>query len=84
MAKPFETIILSGQAAKLRYGCAALFRAQCYKTFLSAIYKFSYKASAFVRLGQKSLPGTSTDLLQKFVNYQTKTLYSIRPQQSFH
>jgi hypothetical protein len=33
---------------------------QCYKTFLSVIYGFSYKDIVFVRLGWKSLPGTNT------------------------
>ncbi len=30
------------------------------KLFLSVIYKFSYQARVFVRLGLKSMPGTNT------------------------
>jgi hypothetical protein len=30
------------------------------KLFMSVIYKFSYKARVFVRLGLKSMPGTNT------------------------
>jgi hypothetical protein len=35
-------------------------RGQCYKTFLSVIYGFSYQARVFVRLDWKSLPMTNT------------------------
>ncbi len=34
--------------------------AQCYRTFLSVINKFSYKGRVFVRLDRKSLLATST------------------------
>ncbi len=35
-------------------------RVQCYKTFLSVIYGFSYKARVFVRIDWKSLHMTNT------------------------
>ncbi len=50
-------------------------RAQCHKTFLSVIYKLSQEA----RLGCKSLPGTNTCLLRKFVNHRQKSFITLAP-----
>ncbi len=52
---------------------------QYYKTFLSVIYKQSYKAGEIGRIGTKSLPGTNTSLLQKPVNYGQKGLITLGP-----
>ncbi len=47
------------------------------KCFLSAIYKFSYYARVFVRLGCKSLPGTDTS--NKNINYGPKSFITLDP-----
>jgi len=47
------------------------------KPFLPVIYKFSYYARVFLRIGWKSLSGTNTQLITKICKLGTKKFYNI-------
>jgi hypothetical protein len=48
--------------------------AQGYKTFLSIIYEFLYKARVFIRVGWRRFPRTHSSLLRKLANYGKNVL----------
>jgi len=53
-------------------GKTHLSRGQSYKTFLSIVYEFLYKARLFVRLGWKSLQRQTLWLITKICKLRTK------------